>query len=147
MVSLYIKQHKSIVGKDLPEGGRDAASKLLPALEKVASSKNNVEVRPSLFLNELESLYGFNMEGAPSIMVSIAQAKARACKNGKTLQNPGVLNNMITLYVIPWTSGYTEEMPFMGVAKVILPGVDGINYVVVNGAPEAKVDSEIAEEC
>ena len=59
-------------------------------------------------------------------MFSIAQAKARACKNGKTLQNPGVLN-MITLYVIPWMSG--------------------TNYFVVNAAPGAKVDSEIAEVC
>ena len=83
LVPLYIKQHRN---------GRDAASKLLPALEKVASSKNYVEVRASLCSNEVESLYGFNMEDVPSIMLSIAQAKARACKNGKTLQNSGVLN-------------------------------------------------------
>ena len=42
---------------------------------------------------------------------------------------------------------YTEEMTVMGVAKVILPGVDGTNYFVVNAAPGAKVDLEIAEEC
>ena len=38
-------------------------------------------------------------------------------------------------------------MTVMGVAKVILPGVDGTNYFVVNAAPGAKVDSEIAEVC
>ena len=99
LVPLYIQQHRN---------GRDAASKLLPALEKVASSKNYVEVRASLFSNEVESLYGFNMEDVPSIMFRTAQAKAHACKNGKTLQNPGVLN-MITLYVIPWMSGYIQK--------------------------------------
>ena len=99
LVPLHIQQHRN---------GRDAASKSLPALEKVASSKNYVEVRASLFSNEVESLYGFNMEDVPSIMFSTAQAKARACKNGKTLQNPGVLN-MITLYVIPWMSGYIQK--------------------------------------
>ena len=38
LVPLYIQQHRN---------GRDAASKSLPALEKVASSKNYVEVRAS----------------------------------------------------------------------------------------------------
>ena len=70
LVPLYIQQHRN---------GRDAASKSLPALEKVASSKNYVEIRASIFSNEVESLYGFNMEDVPSIMFSTAQAKARAC--------------------------------------------------------------------
>ena len=134
-----------ILEKSLPESGRAAASKLLPALEKAATERG-VKVRASLFDSELNSLYGYMMDGVPTIMFAIAQAKARACKNGTPLQNPGLVDTL-TKFVGPWLLGYTDEMPVMGVAMVELPGVDGINYFVVNGAPEALKDLEIAEEC
>jgi len=133
-----------IAKKPLPTSGGGPAAKLPKALA-AAAAKHGVQVRASLFSAELEELYGYNLEGVPEFMSSIARDKARAVLRGKELKAPGLLATGM-LYMLPWVLGLTNEMAVLGSVRVKLPGMAEPGVFVVNGAPDASTDLEIAEE-
>ncbi len=135
---------EGVVKKSLPSSGSGAAKKLPKALAE-AAAKHGVQVRATLFSAQLEELYGYNLEGVPTMMALIARDKARAVLSGYELKDPSLLATGFG-YMLPWMFGMTKMMPVMGSVRVKLPGMDEPGVFVVNGAPVASTDLRVAEE-
>eukprot|EP00470_Lotharella_oceanica_P016019 CAMPEP_0170187326 /NCGR_PEP_ID=MMETSP0040_2-20121228/41424_1 /TAXON_ID=641309 /ORGANISM="Lotharella oceanica, Strain CCMP622" /LENGTH=190 /DNA_ID=CAMNT_0010434333 /DNA_START=18 /DNA_END=590 /DNA_ORIENTATION=- len=139
-VQMLPKDH--IVTIPLPEEGKAASELLIPALEKV-SKRHGVSVRASLFNQKLESMYRYHMEGVPELMGKIARSKCKSLFDGKELQNPS-LHETLFFYMLPWVFGFTPYMSVQGSLLVEFKGVPAC--FVVNGAPAASTDLEIATQ-